>query len=168
VQSLINRSATKVRQRNATGQIHVLKLTSVSVTLGQMPWRTKRRRPCSVTRRHASRATSRMPKKRAGAVAQHLGQRIGKSPWLGELQNVSVGRGVSSFDGEWRLRTPQRYATSSLHAVPNFQVSPIVRRRDAPVCGSAEVSLGDFDILFLRVVARRADSEAWTGASTIL
>jgi hypothetical protein len=40
---------------------------------------------------------------RACAVAQDLSQRIGKSPWLAELQNVSVGHGVSSFDGEWRL-----------------------------------------------------------------
>jgi hypothetical protein len=30
------------------------------------------------------------------AVAQNLGQRIGKSSWLGELENVSVGHGVPS------------------------------------------------------------------------
>src|SRR5271165_5392826 len=64
----------------------------------------------------------RLRQKRSCAVAQDLGQWIGKSPWLGELQNVSVGRGVSSFDGEWRPRTtPPRYATASLHAVTNFQ-----------------------------------------------
>src|SRR5216684_679397 len=34
------------------------------------------------------------------AVAQHLGQRIGKSPWLGERENVSVGHGVSLL--RWR------------------------------------------------------------------
>ena len=28
-------------------------------------------------------------------IAQNLGQRIGKSSWLGELENVSVGHGVS-------------------------------------------------------------------------
>src|SRR2546423_12064092 len=33
--------------------------------------------------------------KRSRAVAQNLGQRIGKSSWLGELENVSVGHGVS-------------------------------------------------------------------------
>jgi len=32
---------------------------------------------------------------RSRAVAQNLGQRIGKSSWLGELENVSVGHGVS-------------------------------------------------------------------------
>jgi hypothetical protein len=33
-------------------------------------------------------------------VAQHLGQRIGKSSWLGELENVSLGHGVSLL--RWR------------------------------------------------------------------
>jgi hypothetical protein len=37
---------------------------------------------------------------RSRAVAQNLGQRIGKSSWLGELQNVSVGHGVSLL--QWR------------------------------------------------------------------
>jgi len=64
---------------------------------------------------------NRMRKKRAGAIAQHLGQRISESPWLRELQNVSVGHGVSSFDGKWRLRTPPRYAASPIHAVTNFR-----------------------------------------------
>src|SRR5581483_6851311 len=36
----------------------------------------------------------------ACAVAQHLGQRIGKSSWLGELENVSLGHGVSLL--RWR------------------------------------------------------------------
>src|SRR6266568_3034746 len=33
--------------------------------------------------------------KRARAVAQNLGQRIAKSSWLRELENISVGHGVS-------------------------------------------------------------------------
>src|SRR5262245_57012796 len=33
-------------------------------------------------------------------AAQNLGQRIGKSSWLGELENVSVGHGVSLL--RWR------------------------------------------------------------------
>src|SRR5256714_15478100 len=33
--------------------------------------------------------------KRARAVAQCLGQRIGKSSWLRGLENISVGHGVS-------------------------------------------------------------------------
>ena len=37
---------------------------------------------------------------RSRAVAQHLGQRIGKSSWLGELESVSLGHGVLLF--RWR------------------------------------------------------------------
>src|SRR5262249_11095304 len=37
---------------------------------------------------------------RSRAVAQNLSQRIGKSSWLGELENVSVGHGVSLL--QWR------------------------------------------------------------------
>jgi hypothetical protein len=37
---------------------------------------------------------------RSRAVAQHLGQRIRKSSWLGELENVSLGHGVSLL--RWR------------------------------------------------------------------
>jgi hypothetical protein len=34
------------------------------------------------------------------AAAQHLGQWIGKSSWLGQLENVSLGHGVSLL--RWR------------------------------------------------------------------
>src|SRR6187455_973180 len=47
---------------------------------------------------------------RSRAVAQHRGQRISKSSWLGELENVSFGHGVSLL--RWRSgasNTP-RYA----------------------------------------------------------
>src|SRR5438094_5152717 len=37
---------------------------------------------------------------RAGTVTQNLGQRIGKTSWLGEFENVSVGHGVSLL--RWR------------------------------------------------------------------
>src|SRR6516225_9373394 len=33
--------------------------------------------------------------KRSRTVAQHLGQRINKTSWLGKLENVSLGHGVS-------------------------------------------------------------------------
>src|SRR5438128_5099303 len=53
--------------------------------------------------------------KRARAVAQNLGQRIGKSPWLRELKNISVGHGVSllcwrSGGLEWVTPTGNRDA----------------------------------------------------------
>src|SRR5258706_11689384 len=37
----------------------------------------------------------RLRQKRSRAVAQNLGQRIAKSSWLRELENISVGHGVS-------------------------------------------------------------------------
>ncbi len=43
---------------------------------------------------------NRLRKQRSRAVAQNLGQRIGESSWLGELENVSVGHGVSLL--RWR------------------------------------------------------------------
>jgi transposase len=53
---------------------------------------------------------------------RNFGQRIGKSSWLGELENVIVGHSVSLL--RWRsgrLRTPPRYAALPLHAVTNFR-----------------------------------------------
>src|SRR5277367_5552670 len=45
----------------------------------------------------------RLRKQRSRAVAQNFRQRIGKSSWLRQQQNISVGHGVSSFNGKWRL-----------------------------------------------------------------
>src|SRR5262249_18868254 len=56
------------------------------------------------------------------AVAQHLGQWISKSSWLGEPENVSLGHGVSLLSVEkWGRRIPARYAALPLHAVTNFR-----------------------------------------------
>src|SRR5215467_14622326 len=38
--------------------------------------------------------------KRAGTTAQHLSQRVGKRAWLGKLENITVGHGVSLL--QWR------------------------------------------------------------------
>src|SRR5436853_7483219 len=64
----------------------------------------------------------RLRQQRSRTVAQHLGQWVGKSSWLGELENISLGHGVSLL--RWRsgrLRTPPRYAALPLHAVTNFR-----------------------------------------------
>src|SRR5215467_15854705 len=42
----------------------------------------------------------RLGQQRSRAVAQHLGQRIGECPWLGELENISLCHGVSLL--RWR------------------------------------------------------------------
>jgi hypothetical protein len=36
---------------------------------------------------------SRLRKQRSRAVAQNFGQRIGECPWLGELENITIGHG---------------------------------------------------------------------------
>src|SRR5205823_13288093 len=38
--------------------------------------------------------------KRAGTAAQHISQRVGKRDWLGKLENITVGHGVSLL--QWR------------------------------------------------------------------
>src|SRR6516162_4354238 len=63
---------------------------------------------------------------RSRAVAQNLGQRIAKSSWLRELENISVGHGVSLLAGEVEAsNTPtiRRLTLSRRH-----QLSPIARR----------------------------------------
>ena len=42
----------------------------------------------------------RLRKQRSRAVAQNFGQRIGECPWLGELENITIGHGVSLL--RWR------------------------------------------------------------------
>jgi hypothetical protein len=66
--------------------------------------------------------------KRSRAVAQGLGQRVRKSSWLGELEDVSVGLGVSLL--QWRSGgfDPPRYAALSPHAVTNFRAYLLVGR----------------------------------------
>src|SRR5262249_32287607 len=55
-------------------------------------------RPHPRTERPAPR--DRVRTKRSRAVAQNLGQRIGKSSWLRELENISLSHGVSLL--RWR------------------------------------------------------------------
>jgi hypothetical protein len=57
------------------------------------------------------------------AVAQHLGQRIGKSSWLGKLENVSLGHGFAGEVEASNTPTIRRLNSSRRH-----QLSPITRR----------------------------------------
>src|SRR5258706_11674711 len=63
----------------------------------------------------------RLRQKRSRAVAQNLGQRIAKSSWLRELENISVGHSVSLLCWRSGGRTPPRYAALPFHAVTNFR-----------------------------------------------
>src|SRR5262249_16388850 len=60
--------------------------------------------------------------KRSRAVAETLGQRIAKSSWLRELENISVGHGVSLLC--WRsggVEHPHDTPPYPFHAVTNFR-----------------------------------------------
>src|SRR5207237_8405397 len=58
--------------------------------------------------------------KRAGTAAQHLRQWVGKRAWLGKLENITVGHGVSLL--QWRSggANAPRYAALPLHAATNL------------------------------------------------
>jgi hypothetical protein len=93
------RSRTRVH-RTAAGPMPVMISRS-----GRCPCRTSRWWPSSVslsawTLSKAATSASTACASSARAVAQHLGQRVRKSSWLGELENVSVGHGVSLL--RWR------------------------------------------------------------------
>ncbi len=64
-----------------------------------------------------------MGQKATSTAAQHLGQRIGKRPWLGKLENVTLGHGVSLL--QWRSggsNTPtiRRLTPSLRHQLPRI------------------------------------------------
>jgi hypothetical protein len=63
---------------------------------GKCPWRTTRRRPVigelvgMAAEQGGYFGLDRLRQQRSRPVAQHLGQRIGECPWLGELENIAV------------------------------------------------------------------------------
>src|SRR5262249_11681394 len=63
---------------------------------------------------------------RSRAVAEHLGQRISKSSWLGQLENVSLGHGVSLL--QWRSGGSNTPTIRRLTSLRRHQLSPIARR----------------------------------------
>src|SRR5204862_3234403 len=70
--------------------------------------------------------------KRAGTAAQHLSQRVGKRAWLGKLENITVGHGVSLL--QWRSggeNTPtiRRPTLSCRHQL--LRIAPDVRAEGA-------------------------------------
>ncbi len=75
----------------------------------------------------ATSASTACASKRSRAVAQNLGQRIGKSPWLGELENVSFGHGVSLL--RWRSGGSNTPTIRRLTPSCRHQLSPIARPR---------------------------------------
>jgi hypothetical protein len=60
------------------------------------------------------------------AAAQDLGQRIGEGLWLGELDHVTVGHGVSLLD--WRSGGVEHH-----HDTPPYPVTPSPTSGDSSV-----------------------------------
>jgi hypothetical protein len=93
--------ANTVAHARATN--HYRTVAGHDLALGQMAV-ARVTSPAYLSSKLATSASSfnRLREKCSRPVAQDLGQRISERPWLGELQNVSVGHGVSSLDGESR------------------------------------------------------------------
>src|SRR6202035_408610 len=66
---------------------------------------------------------NRLHQQRSRAVAQNLGQRISKSSWLRELENVSLGHGVSLL--RWRSGGVKHPTIRRLTPSCRHQLSPI-------------------------------------------
>jgi hypothetical protein len=64
---------------------------------------------------------------RSGPVARNFGQRIGKSSWLAELENVSIGHGVSLLVEALNTPTIRRLTPSPTfaHSSDAHRLSPI-------------------------------------------
>src|SRR5262249_43498972 len=66
---------------------------------------------------------NRLRQKRPRPVAQNLGQRIGKSSWLRELQNISLSHGVSLLC--WRSGGVEHLHDTPPYPSRRHQLSPI-------------------------------------------
>src|SRR3984957_1327429 len=114
--SVASRSRTR-GWRTAIGPMPVMISRS-----GRWPWRTTRCWPVSVLRsvcfaRNSATSASTAWVSSARAAAQDLCQGIGKGPWLGELDHVTVGHGVSLL--HWRSGGVEHH-----HDTPPYHVTP--------------------------------------------
>ena len=79
--------------------------------------------PAGILRRciHPCTSASKACSRSAGAPLRKTSvSGSAKSSWLGELENVSVGLGVSLFSGEVEASNTPRYASLFPHAAPTF------------------------------------------------
>src|SRR5262245_718134 len=108
-------------QRTASGPKPVMISRS-----GRYPWRTSRWRPSSISFSAwelSKAATSASTACVSSARAPNLGQRINKSSWLAELENVNVGHGVSLL--RWRSGGSNNPTIRRLTSSCRHQLSPI-------------------------------------------
>src|ERR1700751_4945334 len=106
-------------QRTATGPMPVRISRS-----GRCPWRTSRWRPSSCRmpgQQGCYLGLDGLRQQCSRTIAQHLGQRVRKSSWLGEMENVIVGHGVSLL--RWKsggVKHPHDTPPYPLRASPTF------------------------------------------------
>src|SRR5205823_8915255 len=72
----------------------------------------------------------------ARSVAQHLGKRVGERPWLKQLDDVSIGHGVSLLG--WRSGGANTPTIRRLHPV---SPSPTFAHSSVPGSGKTSVAL---------------------------
>src|SRR3981081_142553 len=84
----------------------------------------------------------------ARSVAQHLGKRVGERPWLKQLDDVSIGHGVSLLC--WRSggsNTPTIRRLLPVRPSPTFAHSSVIihgARSALPVLASNATPLGEW------------------------
>src|SRR5215467_3231957 len=116
-----------------------------------MPVATSRWRPSSVSL-SACRLSQgynldldRLRQQRSRAIAQYLGQRIDKSSWLRELENISLGHGVSLL--RWRsggVEHPHDTPPYPFMPSPTFALSSLGVRASLPHTAEAVILEGSY------------------------
>jgi hypothetical protein len=110
-------------------------------------------------------------------TAQNFSQRILECAWLGELNDIILGHGVSSFNGEWRHEHPHDTPPHLITPSPTFaHISggalrlDFYRRLMLQFCGSVVTSDAGLlpyreldDVLGLTVIAGNSLADARTG-----
>jgi transposase len=97
---------------------------------GKCPWQTRLCWPSSVkkpecrSRKSETSGLNCLRQKLPPTTAQNFSQRVLKCTWLGELSDIILGHGVSSFNGKWRLEHPTIRRLTSL---PRHQLLTIAR-----------------------------------------
>src|SRR5262249_13132134 len=119
---------------------------------------------------------NRLRQKRSRAVAQNLGQRIGKSSWLPELENISLSHGVSLL--RWRSgglehphdTPPYPFTPSPTFAYSSAVVAPISinEMRFLPLCSPHSSMSSTARLACASFCASRARSTTFDGRGSFL
>src|SRR5271165_887888 len=103
---------------------------------GKCPCRTIRRRPSAIgvaSEKLCHLGLDCLREQGTRALTQDVGERIGKGPWLGKLENVSLSHGVSLLQGRSggsNTPTIRRLTLSRRHQLP--RIAPWRARHGLP------------------------------------